>query len=32
LALANIWFGIDTDVPLGLAREAAAAAFGGGAF
>ncbi|MCL4148232.1 UNVERIFIED_CONTAM: hypothetical protein GTU68_039475 [Idotea baltica] len=32
LALANIWFGIDTDVPMGLARDAAAAAFGGGAF
>jgi multicomponent Na+:H+ antiporter subunit D len=28
LALANIWFGIDGEIPIGLAREAAAAAFG----
>lgn len=32
LALANIWFGIDTELPLGLARDAAASAFGLGAF
>lgn len=32
LALANIWFGIDTEIPLGLARDAAASAFGAGAF
>ncbi|KJS37521.1 MAG: cation:proton antiporter [Hyphomonas sp. BRH_c22] len=28
LALANIYFGITTEIPLGLARDAAAAAFG----
>ena len=32
LALANIYFGITTEIPLGLARDAAAAAFGLEAF
>jgi len=32
LALANIYFGINTEFPLGLARDAAAAAFGLEAF
>ena len=32
LALANIYFGITTELPLGLARDAAAAAFGLEAF
>ena len=32
LALANIYFGITTEFPLGLARDAAAAAFGMEAF
>jgi multicomponent Na+:H+ antiporter subunit D len=32
LALANIYFGITTEIPLGLARDAALAAFGPGMF
>ena len=32
LALANLYFGIAADFPLGLARDAAAAAFGVEAF
>ena len=32
LELANIYFGITTELPLGLARDAAAAAFGLEAF